>query len=188
MVEAVKTIIDRYDSRSAKTIEFFKSEMHDIRAGRANPHLLDKITVNYYGTPTPLNQMANISVPEARIITISLWDVSAMKEVNKAILASSLGITPSDDGKIIRLVFPQLTEERRRDLVKQIKKQAEETKVALRNERRGCVEAVKKLKKDSAITEDDLVLQEKEIQKKTDNYISDVDKILAEKEKEILEV
>ncbi|MDR3319299.1 MAG: ribosome recycling factor [Clostridiales bacterium] len=178
----------KFEQRSEKSIEFFKTEMQGIRAGRANPHLLDKVLVNYYGNMTPLNQMANVSVPEARLMTVTLWDASALKEVNKALLASNLGITPSDDGKIIRLVFPQLTEDRRKELVKQIKRQAEDSKVILRNERRDCLEIIKKLKKDSVITEDDLAQIEKSIQKATDKFIADIDKILAEKEKEILEV
>jgi ribosome recycling factor len=144
--------------------------------------------VDYYGTPTPLNQMANISVPEARLITISLWDASALKNVTKAIMASDLGITPTDDGKIIRLAFPQLTEERRKDLVKSVKKTAEEFKVGIRNERRDILEVFKKLKKDAGMTEDELATQEKEVQKATDKYIAALEKVLADKEKEILDI
>jgi ribosome recycling factor len=171
-----------------KSVEFFKSEMAAVRAGRANPQILNKITVNYYGTPTPLTQMANISVPEARVLTISVWDQSALKDVTKALQASDLGITPVDDGRIIRLVFPQLTEDRRKDLVKQSKKTCEDSKVAIRNERRDAMELIKKLKKDGVITEDELSLYEKDIQKLLEKYSANLDKILADKEKEILEV
>ena len=149
---------------------------------------INKIVVDYYGTPTPLNQMANIAVPEARILTIALWDVSMVKEVSKAIAASDIGINPSDDGKIIRLVFPQLTEERRKDLTKQIKKTAEDTKVVLRNERRDVIEVMKRLKKDNIITEDEQASLEKDIQKTLDKTIEDVEKILKAKEAEILEI
>ena len=188
MSPQVTEIINKVAPKMEKTAEFFKTELAGIRAGRANPQLLNKITVNYYGTPTPLTQMANISVPEARLLTISVWDQSAVKDVVKAILASDLGITPSDDGKIIRLAFPQLTEERRKELVKQIKKLSEDAKVALRNERRDALEVIKRLKKDSAVTEDELAASEKEMQKILDKHIVSVDKILADKEKEILSV
>jgi len=184
----VKEIVDKTTVKMEKSVEFFKSEMGSIRAGRANPQLLNKITVDYYGTPTPITQMANISVPEARILLISVWDQSAVKNVSKAIMASDLGIMPADDGKVIRLVFPQLTEERRKDLVKTARRSCEESKVALRNERRDAIENVKKLQKTSAITEDDLAQQEKEIQKLLEKYSTALDKALADKEKEILEV
>ncbi|GHU99393.1 ribosome-recycling factor [Clostridia bacterium] len=184
----VTEIINKAAAKMEKSVEFFKTEMNNVRAGRANPKVLDKITVNYYGTPTPLTQMANISVPEARVLAISVWDQSAVKEVTKAILASDLGITPADDGRIIRLAFPQLTEDRRKDLVKQAKKTCEDSKVALRNERRDAMELVKKLKKDGVITEDELSLYEKDVQKLLDKYSVNLDKILADKEKEILEV
>ncbi len=184
----VKEEYDKYETRLGKAVEHFKSEMLAVRAGRANPQILNKIVVDYYGTPTPLNQMANIAVPEARILTIALWDVSMVKEVSKAIAASDIGINPSDDGKIIRLVFPQLTEERRKDLTKQIKKTAEDTKVVLRNERRDVIEVVKRLKKDNIITEDEQASLEKDIQKTLDKTIEDVEKILKAKEAEILEI
>ena len=184
----VKEEYDKYETRLGKAVEHFKSEMLAVRAGRANPQILNKIVVDYYGTPTPLNQMANIAVPEARILTIALWDVSMVKEVSKAIAASDIGINPSDDGKIIRLVFPQLTEERRKDLTKQIKKTAEDTKVVLRNERRDVIEVMKRLKKDNIITEVEQASLEKDIQKTLDKTIEDVEKILKAKEAEILEI
>lgn len=183
-----KEILEKFESRMVNTTERLKSELNKVRAGRANPHILDKVIVDYYGTPTPLPQMANIAVPEARMLTISLWDISAMKEVNKALMASDIGITPSDDGKIIRLVFPQLTEERRKDLVKNIKKTAEEFKITLRNERRDVIEQLKKLKKDGDLSEDELTTQEKDVQKLTDKYVGQVDQITGAKEKEVLEV
>lgn len=187
-IETVKDHLTKYETKLTKILESFKNEMNRVRAGRANPHLLDKIMVDYYGTPTPLNQMANISVPEARMITISVWDVSAIKNVTKAIMASDLGITPVDDGKTIRLVFPQLTEERRKELVRSIKKTAEDFKVSMRNERRDVLEIFKKLKKDGKLSEDELATQEKEVQKIIDKYIGELEKVLGEKEKEILEI
>lgn len=183
-----KEAVEKFELRLMNTADRLKIELNKVRAGRANPHILDKIVVDYYGTPTPLSQMANIGVPEARMLTISLWDASALKEVNKALLASDLGITPSDDGKIIRLVFPQLTEERRKDLVKGLKKTSEEFKVTLRNERRDVLEQFKKLKKDGGLSEDELAGLEKDIQKLTDKYVAEVERITAAKEKEVLEV
>lgn len=187
-IQTISEHLGKFGGRLEKVLESFKIEMTRVRAGRANTHLLDRIMVDYYGTPTPINQMANISVPEARLIVISLWDTTAIKNVNKAILASDLGITPSDDGKVIRLVFPQLTEERRRDLIKSIKKTAEDYRVSIRNERRDVLEIFKKLKKDSGMAEDEFSGYEKDIQKQTDKHIVALDKILAEKEKEILEI
>ncbi|NLC17018.1 MAG: ribosome recycling factor [Clostridiales bacterium] len=187
-IETVKDHLTKYETKLTKILESFKNEMNRVRAGRANPHLLDKIMVDYYGTPTPLNQMANISVPEARMITISVWDVSAIKNVTKAIMASDLGITPIDDGKTIRLVFPQPTEERRKELVRNVKKTAEDFKVSMRNERRDVLEIFKKLKKDGKLSEDELATQEKEVQKIIDKYIGELEKVLGEKEKEILEI
>lgn len=184
----VQTEYDKYEARLGKALDHFKGEMISVRAGRANPQILNKIVVDYYGTPTPLNQMANISVPEARVLTISLWDVSMVKAVSKAIAASDIGINPSDDGKIIRLVFPQLTEERRKELGKQIKKTCEDTKVVLRNERRDMIEALKRLKKDNVITEDEQASIEKDVQKTLDRYIDEAEKVLKAKEAEILEV
>ena len=180
--------VEKYESRISKALEHLKSELLTVRAGRANPQILNKIVVDYYGTPTPLNQMANITVPDARTLMISLWDTSMLKEVSKVISASDIGINPSDDGKNIRLVFPQLTEERRKELCKQIKKTAEDSKVVLRNERRDILEAVKRLKKDNGVTEDEVVVIEKEVQKILDKAIESADKFFKEKEAEILEV
>jgi ribosome recycling factor len=176
------------EQRMKKSIEFLKENLASIRAGRANPKLLDKIRVNYYGTPTPINQLSNISVPEPRCLLIQPWDMSALKEIEKSINASDLGINPSNDGKVIRLMIPELTEERRKDLLKVIKKEIENAKVALRNERRDANELVKKMEKNSEITKDDLKNSEVEVQKLTDQYIKIIDAIYDEKEKEILEV
>ena len=184
----VKSVFEKYESQISKTVEHLKSDLLTVRAGRANPQILNKIVVDYYGTPTPLNQMANITVPDARTLMISLWDTSAIKDVNKAISSSDIGINPSDDGKNIRLTFPQLTEERRRELCKQNKKTTEDTKVVLRNERRDILEAVKKLKKDNVITEDDVASFEKDIQKILDKAIENTEKLFKDKEAEILEV
>ena len=184
----VKSEFEKYESQISKALDHLKSDLLTIRAGRANPQILNKIVVDYYGTPTPLNQMANITVPDARTLTIALWDTSMLKEVSKAISSSEIGINHSDDGKNIRLVFPQLTEERRKDLCKQIKKTAEDSKVVLRNERRDIIEAIKKLKKDNAVTEDEVVVYEKEIQKILDKAIEAAEKLYKDKEAEILEV
>lgn len=186
--EQVRTEFDKYEAKLGKALDHLKSELLAVRAGRANPQILNKIVIDYYGTPTPLNQMANITVPEARMLVISLWDVSMVKEVSKAIAASDIGINPTDDGKSIRLVFPQLTEERRKDLIKQIKKTVEETKVILRNERRDMVEIIKKFKKDNIVTEDEVVTYEKEVQKSLDTAVENADKLLKDKEAEILEI
>ena len=184
----VKSVFEKYEVQVTKAVEHLKGDLLTVRAGRANPQILNKIVVDYYGTPTPLNQMANMTVPDARTLLISLWDTSAIKDVNKAISSSDIGINPSDDGKNIRLTFPQLTEERRRDLCKQIKKTTEDTKVVLRNERRDILEAVKKLKKDNVITEDDVASFEKDIQKILDKAIESAEKLFKDKEAEILEV
>ena len=184
----VKSEFEKYESQISKALDHLKSDLLTVRARRANPQILNKIVVDYYGTPTPLNQMANITVPDARTLTIALWDTSMLKEVSKAISSSEIGINPSDDGKNIRLVFPQLTEERRKDLCKQIKKTAEDSKVVLRNERRDIIEAIKKLKKDNAVTEDEVVVYEKEIQKILDKAIEAAEKLYKDKEAEILEV
>jgi len=171
-----------------KQMDHLNSELLSIRAGRANPRLLDKIMVDYYGTMTPLTQMANISAPDPRTITVSLWDISMLKEVLKAIQSSDLGLNPSDDGKIIRLFVPAPTEERRKELVKMIKKFAEDSRINMRNERRDSLESFRKLKKNAEITEDDLKLAEKEVQKILDTTIEKIDKLISEKEKEIMEV
>ena len=162
--------------------------MSTIRAGRANPAILDKVTVEYYGVPTPIQQVGTVAVPEARTITIQPWDASILGEIEKAILKSDVGITPNNDGKQIRLNFPPLTEERRKELVKGISKRGEESKVAIRNIRRDSIETFKKQKKDGEITEDDLKELETKIQKLTDKYVANIDTIISAKEKEILEV
>lgn len=177
-----------FDEKMEKTVAVLSEEYANIRAGRANPHLLDKIRVDYYGTPTALQGVANVSVPEARIIQIQPWESKMIKEIEKAILASDLGITPGNDGKVIRLVFPELTEERRKALCKDIKKSAENAKVAIRNVRRDGMDAVKKLEKNSEISEDERKSLEDELQKATDKRITEVDKLTESKEKEIMTV
>lgn len=171
-----------------KTIQVLKEDLANIRAGRANPHLLDKITVEYYGVPTPVNQVANITVPEARQIVIQPWDSKLLPAIEKAIHASNMGLNPNNDGKIIRLIFPPLTEERRIELTKQVRKDGENAKVAIRQIRRDAMENYKKMKKNSEITEDDLKDAEKDIQEITDGYIEDIDKIVTAKVNEIMEV
>lgn len=177
-----------YEEEQEKALSHLKSEFLSLRAGRANPHILDKIVVNYYGAATPLNQISNISVQDGRVLVISLWDNNAMKETLKAISASDIGITPNDDGRIIRLVFPSLTEDRRKEMVKSIHKLAEETKVVCRNARRDILDAMKKLKKDSDITEDEYNTNEKEIQKSLDTFINKIDKETDTKEQELMQV
>lgn len=171
-----------------KAINHLKNELLTVRAGRANPHILDKITVDYYGAQTPLAHISNISVQDARQLVISPWDASLVKEINKAIMASDIGLTPTDDGRIIRLNFPALTEERRRELVKSTKKIAEDTKVICRNARREAIEELRKMKKDSVISEDMLAGFEKDIQKELDLATAKVDALMEEKEKEIMQV
>ncbi len=177
-----------YDEKMTKTMNNLDSEFNTIRAGRANPHVLDKITVDYYGTQTALNQVANISVPEARMIQIQPWESSLIKKIEKAILTSDLGINPSNDGKVIRLVFPELTEERRKDLAKDVKKKGEAAKVAIRNIRRDANDALKKLGKSADVSEDEVKDLEDKVQKMTDAYIKDVDKAVDAKTKEIMTV
>ncbi len=176
-----------YDEKMKKTIEHLISEYQTIRAGRANPHVLDKIAVSYYGAMTPLQGVGNISVPEPRIIQIAPWDKSLIKEIEKAIMSSDIGITPSDDGSVIRLVFPELTEERRKDLVKDVRKKGEDAKVAIRNIRRDGNDAFKKLSK-TEISEDEIKDLQDDIQKITDKYIKEIDGIIEDKAKEILTV
>ena len=174
--------------RMEKSIGAFKEQLSEIRAGRANPAILNKVKIDYYGTPTPINQVAGVSVPEARLIVIQPWDVSVLKDIEKAILASDIGLNPNNDGKVIRLAFPELTEERRKELAKEIRKIAEEAKVAIRAIRRDGIDEAKAKQKNSEITEDELKSAETEIQKITDKYIDEIDKILADKEKEIMSV
>ena len=183
-----RPVITAAKEKMEKTRDFFQRDMLSLRAGRANPQILDRITVDYYGTATPLKQMGNISSPEPRLLTISLWDPKAIPLVEKAIQKSDLGMNPSNDGKLIRLVVPELNEERRKELTKMVRKGAEEAKVAVRGVRRDAMEQIKKLKKDSVITEDDQRKAEDEMQKLTDAQIKDIDKIAADKEKEIMEV
>jgi ribosome recycling factor len=171
-----------------KTIEVVQKDFASLRAGRATPALLDKITVDYYGTPTPINQLATVSVPETRMLVIQPWDKSTIAEIERAILKSDLGITPTSDGNIIRLVVPQLTEERRRELVKYLKKRGEEGKVAIRNIRRDTLEQLKALKDGGGFSEDDLRRGQDEVQKLTDRYVKEIDRILAAKEKEVMEI
>ena len=174
--------------RMEKSIGAFKEKLSEIRAGRANPAILNKVKIDYYGTPTPINQVAGVSVPEARLIVIQPRDVSVLKDIEKAILASDIGLNPNNDGKVIRLAFPELTEERRKELAKEIRKIAEEAKVAIRAIRRDGIDEAKAKQKNSEITEDELKSAETEIQKITDKYIDEIDKILADKEKEIMSV
>ncbi len=177
-----------YGRKMEKTLDHLEEEFGAVRAGRANPKVLDRITVEYYGTETALNGVANISSPDARTLVIQPWDGSLLKDIQKAILSSDLGINPQNDGRVIRLTFPQLTEERRRDLTKQVKKYAEDAKVAMRNIRRDGMDYVKKLKKNSEITEDDQKKAEKDLQDMLDKYIKMVDETLASKEKELMAI
>ena len=174
--------------RMEKTINNFSEKLSEVRAGRANPAILNRVKIDYYGTPTPINQVAGISVPEARLIVIQPWAMSILKDIEKAILASDIGINPNNDGKVIRLAFPELNEERRKELVKDIKKMAEEAKVAIRAVRRDGIEEAKGLQKEGEMTEDELKQAENEIQKLTDKNIEEIDEILAKKEKEIMSV
>lgn len=177
-----------YDEKMTKTMGSLASELNTIRAGRANPHVLDRITVDYYGTQTAIQQVANVSVPEARMIQIQPWESSLIKAIEKAILCSDIGINPSNDGKVIRLVFPELTEERRKELAKDVKKKGEAAKVAIRNIRRDANDALKKLGKGSDVSEDEIKELENKVQKMTDGYIKDVDKAIEAKTKEIMTV
>lgn len=183
-----KKIQDNAKTKMEKTKDVLRADLMAIRAGRANPQLLDRITVDYYGTQTPLKGVANISAPEPRVLQINPFEPRMVKDISKAILASDLGLTPSNDGKIIRLMLPELTEERRKELTKLVRKTAEESKVAIRSIRRDAVDQIKKMKKNSEITEDDQKKAEDAIQKLTDSNIKDIDKITADKEKEIMEV
>jgi ribosome recycling factor len=180
--------LEQFSVKMEKTVATLKEEYSTIRAGRANPHLLDKLRVDYYGQPSPLQSVANISVPEARVIQIQPWESKLIKEIEKAIINSDLGLTPSNDGKIIRLVFPELTEERRKELVKDVKKKAETAKVAIRNIRRDANELFKKQNKASEISEDEFKHLEDEVQKLTDRFVLEIDRVMEEKSKEILTV
>ncbi|MBQ6094037.1 MAG: ribosome recycling factor [Lachnospiraceae bacterium] len=179
--------LEQYENKMKKAIEFLEADFAGIRAGRANPHILDKLRVDYYGTPTPIQQVGNVTVPEARIIQIAPWDKSMLKAVEKAIQASDIGINPSNDGTVIRLVFPELTEERRKDLAKDIRKKAEEAKVAVRNIRRDGNDAFKKLAKED-VSEDEIKQLGDELQKLTDKYVKEIDIVTEAKNKEIMTV
>ncbi len=187
-----KDLIDEkffdFEAELDKALSHQSNEYQVIRAGRANPHILDKISIDYYGVPTPIKQLANISVQEARILCISVWDLSQIKNVSKAIAASDIGITPSDDGKVIRLIFPQLNEERRKEIVKQIKKIAEDTKISMRSARRDIMDSLKDMKKNSEISEDEFSVLENDVQKLLDKYVEKVESLFETKEKEILEI
>lgn len=183
-----KQVIQQAKEKMDKAVQAFTRELASIRAGRANAGLLEKVTVDYYGVPTPINQLASISVPEARLLVIQPYDKSAIKEMEKAILASDLGLTPSNDGSVIRLVIPPLTEERRRELAKLVKKYSEDAKVAVRNIRRDANDELKKLEKNGEITEDELRSYTDDVQKLTDDHIAKIDAITKEKEKEVMEV
>lgn len=179
--------IKPYDEKMKKAYDFLVTDLGTIRAGRANPHVLDRIKVDYYGTPTPIQQVGNITVPDPRMIQIAPWEKSLIKEIEKAIMTSDIGITPSNDGAVIRLVFPELTEERRKELAKDIKKKGEDNKVAIRNARRDGMDAFKKLAKEE-VSEDEIKELGDNLQKLTDKYIKDIDKLIEEKSKEIMTV
>lgn len=183
-----KELYKPIEEKMKKTIHVLKDNLANVRAGRANPAILDKLHIEYYGSPTPIAQVATVSVPEARVILIQPWEAKLLKDIEKEIQKSDIGINPNNDGKVIRLVFPALTEERRRDLTKTVKKEGEESKVAIRAIRRDSIEAMKAKKKNSEITEDDLKDAEKDIQTLTDKYIADIDHIVEAKDKEIMEV
>ncbi len=184
----MKTVLEHTEEKMKKTIHILQVEYSEIRAGRANPNVLDKITVDYYGAPTPINQLAAVSVSEARVLVIQPWDAGSCSTIEKAIQKSDLGINPQSDGKVIRLIFPQLTEERRKEIVKDISKMKEQSKVAVRNTRRDAIDKLKKMKKESEITEDDLKDAEKLTQELTDKYCKEIDSISDKKEKEIMEI
>ena len=179
---------ENIEEKMKKAVSILEEQLASVRAGRANPKILDRIFVEYYGSPTPINQIANIMVPEARMITIQPWDTSILKDVEKAILKSDIGINPNNDGKVIRLVFPELTEEKRKELVKEVKRMSEDTKVVLRNIRRDGIEEFKAKQKASEITEDDLRNAEEQIQKITDKNVAAVDKMVSDKEKEVMSI
>ena len=179
---------DEYENKMKKTIEFLQSQYSSVRAGRANASVLDQVKVDYYGTPTPINQIAGISTPDPRTLMVTPWDASSLITIEKAIMSSDLGINPANDGRVIRLQFPQPTEERRLELIKQINKQAEDSRVAIRNVRREAVEKYKAQEKTGEITEDDLKITEKDLQKLTDTYIAEIAKVVQKKEVEIKEI
>lgn len=187
-IEEVDLIFEDMNDKIDKTMNNYISELRSIRAGRANPHILDKVVADYYGTPTPINNMANISVPEARLLVIAPWDKSQLKSIERAILAANIGINPNNDGQVIRLVFPELTEERRRSTVKEAKNLVEEAKIVMRNARRDAIDELKKIQKASTITEDDLRNFTEDIDKNLSKKTEEVDKLFKEKEQEILSI
>lgn len=184
----MEELLMTFEEKMEKSYDNLLSEYVSIRAGRANPHVLDKIKVDYYGSPTPIQQVGNVSVPEARMIVIQPWDASILKDIEKAIMTSDLGLTPTNDGKCIRLVFPELTEERRKELVKDVKKKGENAKVAIRNIRRDANDAIKKKGKEDGISEDEIKAYEDDVQKMTDKYVDKLEKAIEDKSKEILTV
>ena len=184
----MKTVFSFAEEKMSKTISALNNEYNSIRAGRASAAVLDKIRVDYYGTPTPINQLAAVSVAEARILTIQPWDKSVLGAIEKAIQTSDIGINPQNDGSVLRLTFPPLTEDRRKEIVKTVRATAEDSKVAIRSIRRDCIDKLKKMQKDSEITEDDLKQGEKKIQDTTDKFIKDIDFVAAAKEKEVMEI
>lgn len=186
--EQIEMILMDVEERAEKSVSVLKADYAVIRAGRANPHILDKVLVDYYGTPSPINQVGNISVQDARCLVIAPWDASMLKVIEKQLLAENLGMTPANDGKVIRLVFPVLTEERRKDLVKQVKKMAEDAKVAVRNIRRDGMEELKKLKNSKEISEDEHAQAEKEVEKVITKTVQEIDSAAADKEKDVLSV
>lgn len=186
--ELIDDILLTLDDKLSKAVSVLEEDFAAVRAGRANPHILDKVMVDYYGAMTPVTQMANVSVQEGRCLVISPWDVSVLKSIEKAIQLSNVGITPTNDGKVIRLVFPELTEERRRDLVKQVKKMGEDTKVAQRNVRRDAMDSLKKLKNDKSISEDEFSAGEKDVEKMVSDAVVKVETLVAAKEKEIMTI
>jgi ribosome recycling factor len=188
MIEITQKDYDEVEAKMRKNIENLQENLNTIRAGRANPHVLDKILVDYYGTPSPLNNVANIQVPEARMITLQPWEPKMLKEIERAIQASDLGINPTNDGKIIRLVFPMLTEERRKELVKQVKVYGDETKVVIRNARRDFIDKMRAANKKKELTEDSLKEYEEKVQKITDKFTAEVDTVCDKKNKELMEI
>ena len=187
-IEKVEMIVMEAEEKFEKSAEVFKSDLTQVRAGRANPHVLDKVKIDYYGTLSPINQVGNISVQDGQCLVISPWDKSLLKAIEKAIQVSDIGINPTNDGNVIRLVFPTLTEERRREIVKQVKKMSEDAKVAVRNVRRDCLDALKKMNKNKEMTDDEYANYEADIEKSVESTIASIDKATAEKEKELLTV
>ena len=187
-IEEVDLIFEDFNKKLEKVMNNYKTELRSLRAGRANPHILDKVVADYYGTPTPINNMANISVPEARLLVISPWDKSQLKSIEKAILAANIGLTPNNDGQVIRLIFPELTEERRRSTVKEAKTLVEEAKIVMRNARRDAIDELKKLQKSTVITEDDLKNLTADVDKALAAKTDEVDKLFKDKEQEILSI